>query len=318
MSNDYNSHELPASNGGNSEILPDNGPVPNSDENQNDDFLPNRPGKKRNWILIAIIALLLLNNFDLTGELSMFWGKSVNIEENINDCSHLFLKAKNGSIKAKGYNGEKIKLTVRYSKSFFGGNVDFKLRKNGKEARLDYDGKVSGLSIEASIPYDQFSSMTLQSSNGTIETKDLNILNTHIKTSNGSVSVDQWTGEKLTIETSNGRVNLTDVLGDEAEIKTSNGAIDFKAKEFVKDKEYDYSFKTSNGSIHLDLPKDNQIAYKIKAKTSNATIHHNLDHFIGEDDSDSRELSGRTSNYDEAATKVNIEMKTSNASITID
>ncbi|HOA80795.1 MAG TPA: DUF4097 family beta strand repeat-containing protein, partial [Defluviitaleaceae bacterium] len=137
----------------------------------------------------------------------------------------------------------------------------------------------------------------MSSSNGRIELEDLNILETIIETSNASVYIDQWTGENLFVETSNGKVELTDFLGDKVEVKTSNGAINSKIKDFKENKEYDYIFKTSNGSIQIDLPKTNKVGYKINGKTSNSAINYDLENFITENNSNSKELIGKTSNY---------------------
>ncbi|NLJ88839.1 MAG: DUF4097 family beta strand repeat protein [Epulopiscium sp.] len=321
MNEGYNNNELIANDNGNSINIPDNGSSPDSNANLSEEFFPNKPRKNKNAILIVIIALLLLSNFNFTGFFSFITNKTIYLEENINDCSSLSLKASNGSIKVKGYDGDNIKLNISYKGRLFlkKNDIEFKFKKDGEVASLDYEkSKISGLSLEAEIPYDKLSSISLSSSNGRIELEDLNILETIIETSNASVYIDQWTGENLFVETSNGKVELTDFLGDKVEVKTSNGAINSKIKDFKENKEYDYIFKTSNGSIQIDLPKTNKVGYKINGKTSNSAINYDLENFITENNSNSKELIGKTSNYEDYNTKVNIEVKTSNASIIID
>lgn len=336
-----NNNELKTNDSENNEVIQDNGPRPTSENIERKIIIrPNSTKKRRNMIMIAVIILLLLGSVNSASLFSfLIADESVSVEDNVLECSQLLLKAKNGSIKAEGYDGKELLINVNYKPRFFfeKDDVDFKIISNGEVAFLEYKSRdVSSISIEAKIPKDKFHTINLESTNGMIEIENLNNEDINIETSNGGIIVNEWVGEKLSVDTSNGRVNLEDVLGDKIEVKTSNGKIitnnaegkktilktsngniKFQLGAFTKLNQYDLEFDTSNGSVKLEFPSSDDIGYKVYGKTSNASINHDFDDFIAEKNSN-KYLKGETSNYDYSKIKVDIEMKTTNGSITVD
>lgn len=322
------------------DMLLDNGPRPN-DIQPNDDLQKKPYKNNRNMILIIIIVVLLLSGTSRLFSSFSFLTRRQNLSlrESVSNSEELFLEGRNGSIIVEGYDGKDIQMNIRYQQKMRFGHskVDLKIKRTKDQLYLDYDkNKISALSMEVQIPRDVFKTLTLNTSNGRIEMKDLNIESSKLETSNADIIVEEWNGKKLKMQTSNGAVSLEDAAGDEVELKTSNGSVNvdgvegksmtlktsngriaFESDELKAYDRYDWKIETSNGSIYLDLPDKDEIGYKVDAETSNSTITHEISNFKSEDNS-KKELEGQTNNYDQAKIKVEVEVDTSNGSITIE
>lgn len=113
----------------------------------------------------------------------------------------------------------------------------------------------------------------VDTSNAPIELSDFKGA-AHLVTSNGPVSGSGIRG-RLHVVTSNAPVDLkiSELQpGEPAKISTSNGPV---ALEFASFSGTDLSVATSNGHIEVRVPAS--IAARLKAKTSNASVHSDID-----------------------------------------
>jgi len=103
-----------------------------------------------------------------------------------------------------------------------------------------------------------------ETNNGTIEVKGSRGI-VKAETSNGSIKIDGGVGQ-LDLRTSNGTIHVSSPKPIKIAGRTSNGNVDFQGPLA----EGDQVFETSNGSIHLQLPADQQFA--IDASTSRGRV----------------------------------------------
>jgi Toastrack DUF4097 len=103
-----------------------------------------------------------------------------------------------------------------------------------------------------------------ESSNGAIEVKGSRGT-VKAETANGSIKVDGGVGQ-LDLRTSNGTIRAACPKPVKVAGRTSNGNVEFQGALA----EGDQVFETSNGSIHLQLPADQQFA--IDASTSRGRV----------------------------------------------
>lgn len=98
------------------------------------------------------------------------------------------------------------------------------------------------------LPSSYVGSVEIETSNGRIDVKGINVKNLSLETSNGRINVeDSIINNDLSVETSNGAITLTDVESKNiVEAESSNGRIEF---ENVSGKSIDID--GSNGEISL-------------------------------------------------------------------
>jgi DUF4097 and DUF4098 domain-containing protein YvlB len=85
-----------------------------------------------------------------------------------------------------------------------------------------------------------------------------------LRSSNGTLKLESVKGP-MDVQTSNGKIEITSSAGT-VEAQTSNGSIHYKGKL----ESGQHSFRSSNGSIDLELPS--QSSFEIEADTSNSRI----------------------------------------------
>ncbi|HOA81108.1 MAG TPA: hypothetical protein PKK61_08630, partial [Defluviitaleaceae bacterium] len=135
---------------------------------------------------------------------------------------------------------------------------------------------------------------------------------------NGNIHLENITGRLLHAESSNGFIDikLSDVTN--MNLITSNGEIiiDSSIRELKESNTYEWKAETSNATIKVNTLKGFDIAYDIKALTSLNEIQINMANidFI---ENEKSYIKAITNNYHTALKKVNINLETSNAPITL-
>lgn len=251
------------------------------------------------------------------------------------DNSQLRLKCKNGKIHIKGYNGDKITAKIEYNNNE---NSRIELLRVDNTYYLNYDeAYFTNVAIEAFVPEFLFSKIYLETTNssvfvdgltgdeidiavnnGPIELKNISAKNVKLETTNGNIHLENITGRLLHAESSNGFIDikLSDVTN--MNLITSNGEIiiDSSIRELKESNTYEWKAETSNATIKVNTLKGFDIAYDIKALTSLNEIQINMANidFI---ENEKSYIKAITNNYHTALKKVNINLETSNAPITL-
>lgn len=154
-----------------------------------------------------------------------------------------------------------------------------------------------------------------------------------VNTANGSIKLSGLDSQKLDLTSSNGSISLNDVSGGPIQAKTVNGSIKADGKtSLVKATttngsitlsstvlDSDIEFSTVNGSIRAHLPALTDTALALRASTTSGRVK--LDH----SQFDLRSIGGcggkyietRSSNWDQAQNKVNLNFSTVNGSVAV-
>ncbi len=145
--------------------------------------------------------------------------------------------------------------------------------------------------------------VTAHSSNGGIQVKGSKG-RLRLETSNGAITVD-GAGGRAELITSNGGITVTGARGV-VDARTSNGRVHFAGRPV----EGDYTLRTSNGGILVELPADAQ--FRLDARTSNGSIANDFP--LRETEGSGREhVRGAVGDHPAAS----LQLHTSNAGIQI-
>jgi hypothetical protein len=151
-----------------------------------------------------------------------------------------------------------------------------------------------------------------------------------ITASNGGVTVGNVRGGNVVIHTSNGALRLNDVVADSLRgstsngpltgtveaatctLSTSNGPIDLAVPSTISGV---YTLSTSNGNAEVTV--GSTAYYKVDATTSNADVTFSLPNLTYTRDMRTSKAA-TTNGYDSADLKIELNIQTSNARVTID
>lgn len=267
----------------------------------------------------------------------------------------LQLSGRNSKVELVSHLDDRIEVTVNY-KVKRGMDPRIEFESVGGDYRVKYDySAVSAIGFYVRMPQRMINYLDLETSNSKLIVEGLKAGKAVLTTKNGVVNVSNYQGDDLAIETKNAPVYVDDLKLSRISIKTSNSSITIKDTnaEVVKAMTSnaavkvehsilrDVSVKTSNGNITFDdyNIKSGASFYNMEARTSNSSIKVQLPQF---DDLDLR-LSAITSNghvnanmrrldffeqhkgylktetkdFENAESKMNISLQTSNGNINI-
>jgi len=231
------------------------------------------------------------------------------------------LRGRNGKLQVRNWDGEGYKLTTRVTVR---GSSEIEAKNMSREAYVlaatpgELQMKVrptlrnGGVSAELLLPVTKEYSMTLETSNGSVQVEDITGEELEIKTSNGAVVLNGCCFTRTNVDTSNGSVTLAGSCG-EAKVETSNGSIRVDAAG-AGDSELELS--TSNGSITLVVNDEPDTGYSINASTSNGRISADV-HGLSILTKGKNNITARSENYDKCGKHTRIQARTSNGRINI-
>jgi DUF4097 and DUF4098 domain-containing protein YvlB len=280
--------------------------------------------KDKNLILLVLIIVVII-----IGSEKMFSRWNFNVFESTQEeyleftvdalkNERLELDGFNGKIEATEYDGNTLNVKVQYQlKSSARENPQMELIHDNKKVHLAYDKKkYRGISIEAEIPKEAFDYVHLKTSNGKIEVEDITAKEIKVNTSNGKIEIKDSDADQMIAETSNGKIEVEDVDSPDIELHSSNASIVYECSDELFENDYQWNFETSNGSIHVQLPNTNAYGYKVDASTSNGEIGVYIPAFLSKTTKGT--LEGTSKSYENAKVKIDLELDTSNGSITVE
>lgn len=194
------------------------------------------------------------------------------------------------------------------------------------EINISVPNNINELQIETTNAKCMFSDihasqLRIATTNGQVEINKCMIENLITNTNNGKITVNKTSAHSVQIETSNAGIEVTDSSFDMLKASTSNNYINLNNIVSLGSAEALYDAQTTNGRIMLTLPKSEEPAYKINARTSLGNINlTNLDSAfnieLNDDNTQSRAVI-TAKNYGEMDNKVLINAATTNSSISI-
>ena len=245
------------------------------------------------------------------------------------------------------YNDRYVEKDYEFVKYYFEGDILY-IRADSREIKKD----AFSVNMDIFVPEKTYEFFNLDSVNGRIEIKDLNINDLtsrtvnggfwssnivssflHAKTVNGSIELEDTKSKDIELESVNGGIDIMDIEGDNLDVQTVNGNLSLEGVINT-----DIQLKTVNGRISLE--GDFNETSSIKAKSVNGTVNMesktfknalriicqasgrvldkiNLPSNFKIVERSRRELIAETSNYSEEANKLNIEIKIQNGRINV-
>ncbi len=162
--------------------------------------------------------------------------------------------------------------------------------------------------LEVMVPIQVSYFLDLETSNGYVDVSRISGTDLNIQTSNGGLTLSDIDFTNIQADTSNGRVVGT-IRSDYAEIQTSNGGISLTVVGAG-----DYNLQTSNGKVDIQLQSN--LPARVDARTSNADLE-----WVGVPiniaQSERDRLIAQTEGFDEATTRIDVLIRTSNGDITV-
>ncbi|MCL2235167.1 MAG: DUF4097 family beta strand repeat-containing protein [Defluviitaleaceae bacterium] len=171
--------------------------------------------------------------------------------------------------------------------------------------------------------------------NGNLYANGVTAINLDLETSNSKIDIEDVTARVARLTTSNAKINTENVNIQQLYMKTSNAAIkledafDFEAETY-QEPEFGSQIRpedrvaaavervieatTSNATVQMYVPRD--VAVKLQASTTNGRIDSTLTNLITHEISKNY-LHATSQNYDTAAKKARIDIKTSNGTVKI-
>ena len=250
----------------------------------------------------------------------------------------LKLLAKNGGLKIKSHNDNKIKIEVKYNAKK--GESMLYLQDNGGGLDLVYDyNAFRYLSIDCYIPRGlMIENIYAENKNSSIKLEDVTGGRIELVTTNSSIKLEDLKATEVIAQTTNSKISLERVEANMVRATTTNAKIESEQSHI----EQLYA-KTSNSSVKLQLNPDNQattednVEYVVDVKTTNGNIKIEDTNMLpmdlnastsrGKVDFDYRDvvlkemsqnyIDCKSQNYDQASKKAKINLSTTNGNIKI-
>lgn len=237
-------------------------------------------------------VLKMVDGFVGDGSFNIFTGNYETISETIDrnirgiDSPTLEIHGTNGKIILRSGEGDNIRIKAKCSvkKSVYDKSLpvyEVIEQDNKLVFKPRYNSGI-GTSLEVYIPSFSYDKIFLLTSNGRIETSDVNTNELILDTNNGSIRIQDIDSNRITACTNNGSINIEATCSKRIELDTSNASInaqDVSCEDIVA--------TTRNGRISIidtqskemlltssnaSLKVEDSIASYISAKTSNSSI----------------------------------------------
>lgn len=201
-----------------------------------------------------------------------FWTNYETVSKVIDyDLEHenpsLDLSGINGSIKLRPIEGNKLKISAvcQYKKGLLLENENF-FNFTAAEGRIVFSPKYNStisVKLDVSLPDKKYNEILLNTSNGKIDIKELDVNSLICITSNSAIELADVNARKVDLTTKNGRIECRDINTKTLKAGTTNSGIylnDISCSEI--------DAKTANAKIDIN----DIVADKIACRTSNASI----------------------------------------------
>jgi|GEM_PF-325814 len=248
--------------------------------------------------------------------------------------SELSLSSLNGPVLVKGYNGDRISAKVFYVPNRGGAAID--LIKLGQKYYLHYDeNDFSMVSIDVFLPERLFDNIRLSAVNGAMTVGTLRAANVKLETLNGQTDISQISADNLIVECNNGALRLQDVAAGRASVEnfngpihalntdvaqmklsTFNGAVSVQMADFRCFADYAWEIDSSNGKLGMVLPSAAALGYDITATAALGVVKLGLTG-LAFTRNDRTAAAARSTRFDTADKRVQMNLSTSNAALEV-
>ncbi|MCL2575270.1 MAG: DUF4097 family beta strand repeat-containing protein [Defluviitaleaceae bacterium] len=248
--------------------------------------------------------------------------------------AELNLAGLNGQVLVKGYNGDKISAKIFTIAKRAGAKAQ--LATLGNKYYLSFDeNDFERVCIDAFVPETMFNNIKVSTINGDLslstvssqyvyaenmngqtEIVGVSAVNLTVESNNGNLAIKDTTATTANIENFNGAININKVDIGTLKTNTFNGGIDMQIANLSAHDSYKWNVETSNGKMSVVLPTYTTIGYNIKAHAALDNVKLGLVS-MNYTRNDSSFVEAKSSNYEAALKKVDMELATSNAPLII-
>jgi DUF4097 and DUF4098 domain-containing protein YvlB len=261
--------------------------------------------------------------------------KTITIEEIVlSNNKKLILNGLNGNINVKGYNGDKISLSLKIKTNL--PNPSIQLNLYDDTYSLFYmESQFDEVSIDAYVPESLLSSIDILNKNGAIEISDLDTKNLDLKNINGTIRANRIKCDSIIGKTTKEPIELCKIISNygvfenfnslchaelldisNLKISTSNAKINVESFLYTNYNSYNLSLLTDNGPILLKTSTTQDIGYYLKGKSILGKINFNLPG-LQTLKNDGSFYEAKSINFEDKNTKVELKLETTNDSITL-
>lgn len=246
----------------------------------------------------------------------------------------LEIKGLNGEIVLKGYNGDKLTIRAVYIPKIQDAKIDFYTPSSKNYMFLFNDEEFEKVSIEALIPKKYFKKLSIGAKNCNFSVDNIDFEDIEAKTSDSNGILENCNGKKANIDNINGKliirdinfeilkvcnindyIKLNNIDVEKLDVDILNGEINLSNEVLNNYESYDWKIETQNHNINIEINASN-IEYDLKARTSLGQINilkNNLK-YLERSEGFVIAKSEDTISYFK---KLNLDLKTSNSTITI-
>lgn len=238
----------------------------------------------------------------------------------------LDLSSANGSIKVETWDSPEYRLLIKkhvradnqeraeeIASEYCFAEIDGNRISAGDKEYRDLHKKIS-VSLHLQIPVGHEVGGEIKTANGSVSCAGVKGNDLLLSSANGSVRMEDISGGTFRAKTVNGSIRIEGQAG-KVQGKTTNGSINLNSSLL----QGGVSLETVNGSIGVTIPAVEETAFALTASTTcgRVKIEHSqlgvrkIGGFGG------KHVETRSNNWDQAANKVELELKTVNGSISI-
>lgn len=258
------------------------------------------------------------------------------------------LSTANGAITVRGWEKDRYRLVLRKRLQ----SADEERAKEIAEEIVDLstsEGELravarhfrnTSVSMELWLPKESRASIDVRSENGAIRLDDVSCREASVATTNGAINVSRVSADRVSTRTTNGKIACSNIRTERAEAKTTNGSVSWggvaqsgevrtvngmarlepqppgRQGEAAHNSEQisAYDVSTVNGSVHVGLPDDPETGVSVVAHGRSVRVEGD-DSRLSFDGSERGERRGATPDFETAAKKIQLNLRTVNGSI---
>ena len=241
---------------------------------------------------------------------------------------------KNAKVEVQGYDGDCVRMECVYNARR--ADADVYMHEENGHIELAYDEKIMrSMSILCHVPFAAIGELRVASKNDTVKIFDVNCTTLMAANRNAAIKACNVTATSIAMETTNDNIKISNIRAHNASLKTKNARIHvefvdishlkmtttnaglkFKSNLFATDTwtgERIIEAETTNAGVSIFVPTD--AALKLDATTRGGNVSFQRELYLAE--SAKNHVRGESSDYNFAGKKLNICLKTSNASVKV-
>jgi len=229
----------------------------------------------------------------------------------------LALPGKNARVEVQGYDGSTVtvecKILARYP------DAEIYLHEENGHIQLMYEPKqMRSVAIYCQVPNTQIKELQITNKNSKIVVNHVSAGEMRLRTTNSAIKISNVKANAAMLQTTNSGIKAEYIDINHLKLATTNAGLKFKENLLAVDNHWNgertIEATTTNAGIGFYIPADASL--QIDASTRNGRVVLDRDDMYFAESSKTH-LQGKSSDYDFSGKKLNLELKTTNASVKV-